>query len=208
MKQLLTLLTFLILHSLFFIHHSFAQQGLGVGNTDPQELLDVSGAIRIGETVTSSPVNPGTIRWNDIDDTFEGWDGTQWVVFGSNVESEITLLGSNTTAVNVYSPVKYYRHDNRVYLSGKILKNGGPATVMIGTLPVGYRPSSDVHLPMERLSIIGSPVVFDTDYNNLGSLGPVFFPTPGGTYYLTITAAGEVIIDLAGILQVFLPVSI
>ncbi|MFC2176501.1 phage tail protein [Bacteroidota bacterium] len=62
---------------------SYAQDGLGVGNTDPQEMLDVSGAVRIGETVISSPVNPGTIRWNSTDEQFEGWDGTQWVVFGA-----------------------------------------------------------------------------------------------------------------------------
>ncbi len=85
MKKLYTLLTIV---SISFT--TYAQQGLGVGNTDPQEMLDVSGAIRIGNDVISSPVNPGTIRWNTTTSQFEGWDGTQWVVFGGSTAPAYT----------------------------------------------------------------------------------------------------------------------
>jgi hypothetical protein len=46
----------------------------GVGQTTPQEMLDVNGAIRIGN---SANTNNGTIRWTGTD--FEGRKGGAWV---------------------------------------------------------------------------------------------------------------------------------
>jgi hypothetical protein len=81
----------------------YAQNGLGVGNTNPQEMLDVSGAIRIGNGVISTPANAGTIRWNTTATQFEGWDGGQWVVFGGGGGTVTTV--SVTTANGVSGTV-------------------------------------------------------------------------------------------------------
>ncbi len=48
-------------------------QNVGVGIPVPLQKLDVNGAIRLGNTVTSSP---GTIRYNSS--RFEGYDGFNW----------------------------------------------------------------------------------------------------------------------------------
>jgi hypothetical protein len=48
-------------------------QNVGIGIPVPLQKLDVNGAIRLGNTVTSSP---GTIRYNSS--RFEGYDGFNW----------------------------------------------------------------------------------------------------------------------------------
>lgn len=70
-----------------------AQQGMGVGNNNPLEMLDVSGAIKIGTTANVPPGGAGTIRWNGTD--FEGWNGTQWIVFAAGPDNDWTVSGSN-----------------------------------------------------------------------------------------------------------------
>ena len=74
MKKLL--LSFLLLNCSFIFNEAFAQDGFGIGNNDPQELLDVSGAIKIGGS-TVGALDAGTIRWNGS--RFQGYNGTNWV---------------------------------------------------------------------------------------------------------------------------------
>ena len=64
---------------------ALAQQGMGVGNNNPQEMLDVSGAIKLGTTTNT---NAGTIRWTGTE--FQGWDGTQWITFGGGIATQLT----------------------------------------------------------------------------------------------------------------------
>ena len=63
---------------------SYAQQGLGVGNTNPQEMLDVTGAIKIGTDINNGAGAPaggaGTVRFRS--GQFEGWDGSAWIPLG------------------------------------------------------------------------------------------------------------------------------
>ena len=49
---------------------------LGLGTSDPQEKLDVHGAVRIGDTTNA---NAGTVRYHG--GNFEGYDGSDWVSF-------------------------------------------------------------------------------------------------------------------------------
>lgn len=44
---------------------------VGIGTTNPQEQLDINGALKIGTTTTS---NAGTLRWTGTD--FEGYNGS------------------------------------------------------------------------------------------------------------------------------------
>ena len=84
MKFVLKLVTALVF-VLFGTTQLFAQQGMGIGNNNPQEMLDVSGAIKLGTTTNT---NAGTIRWTGTE--FQGWDGTQWITFGGGIATQLT----------------------------------------------------------------------------------------------------------------------
>ena len=51
---------------------------VGIGTTSPSEKLEVVGAIRLQGDSTSNNPEKGTIRWNDVSQDFEGYDGTNW----------------------------------------------------------------------------------------------------------------------------------
>lgn len=81
-KNLLTLVVMLGIAT-----YGSAQTGLGIGTNNPAEKLEVNGAIKVGNTITS---NDGTIRWTGTD--FEGRKSGTWVsLTGSGVS------GSGTT---------------------------------------------------------------------------------------------------------------
>lgn len=89
----------LICTTLLFSQSIFAQQGMGVGNNNPQEMLDVSGALKIGTDFVNTNAAPtggaGTIRWNGTN--FQGWDGTQWITFSGSSAAGWELLGNAGT---------------------------------------------------------------------------------------------------------------
>lgn len=49
---------------------------IGVGNARPQAVLDVNGAIKVGNDANCTPNKAGAIHWNGS--AFEGCDGTKW----------------------------------------------------------------------------------------------------------------------------------
>lgn len=57
--------------------------GFGVDVADPQEKLDVNGAIKFGTTTNS---NEGTVRWTGTD--FEGYNGSEWVSLTTPTSSD------------------------------------------------------------------------------------------------------------------------
>lgn len=87
----LILLTISIILTIFNGHLS-AQNGVGIGNNNPQELLDVSGAIKIGSTAIGSS-DPGSIIWNGS--RFRGYTGSTWVNLDESPGS-IPTATSNT----------------------------------------------------------------------------------------------------------------
>jgi len=76
---------------------TFAQQGMGVGNNNPLEMLDVSGAIKVGTDNNNSNAAPtggaGTIRFKA--GAFQGWDGTFWIPLGGGADTDWTISGNN-----------------------------------------------------------------------------------------------------------------
>lgn len=77
---------------------SFAQNGMGVGNNNPLEMLHVSGAIKVGTDFTNGPGAPaggaGVIRFRS--GQFEGWDGSTWSTLGGGgTDADWTISGSN-----------------------------------------------------------------------------------------------------------------
>jgi hypothetical protein len=93
---------------------------VGINNTNPSQALDVGGKIKVGDDQIA-PV-AGTIRYNRVTKTFEGYDGTEWSVFnpeeddgGGNVPASGTIVsgyiatnsggtGSTNTAILYYNP--------------------------------------------------------------------------------------------------------
>lgn len=91
MKQLPLLLTLCLL-----VIKVSAQDGVGIGNSNPQELLDVSGAIKIGGS-TIGALDAGTIRWNGS--RFQGYNGSTWL----NLD-ETAFANPTASTGTAYSP--------------------------------------------------------------------------------------------------------
>ncbi|MFK8162042.1 MAG: hypothetical protein AB8H12_06210 [Lewinella sp.] len=69
---------FLLLLFSFLCLGDLAAQ-VGINNPNPSQALDVGGKIKVGDDQIA-PV-AGTIRYNRVTGTFEGYDGTEWSVF-------------------------------------------------------------------------------------------------------------------------------
>jgi hypothetical protein len=74
-----------LLYSLAFLSLTTASlaQNVGINVANPEQSLDVSGAIKIGTTVSAIS---GSIRWNGSD--FEGYNGSAWVSLTSSSGTE------------------------------------------------------------------------------------------------------------------------
>jgi hypothetical protein len=91
----------------------YAQQGLGVGNTNPQEMLDVTGAIKLGTTTNN---NVGTIRWNGTE--FQGRTASGWVSLSSVGALYTAGTGLSLSGGNVFS------HDTQTAIDVDATNNG------------------------------------------------------------------------------------
>lgn len=70
---------------------------IGIGTQQPQATLDVNGTLKIGAVANGIPAK-GTIRWNDIKNDFEGFNGSAWV----SLTGLSGAWGSKTQYVNEY----------------------------------------------------------------------------------------------------------
>jgi len=75
---LLLLLSFLCLGELY------AQ--VGINNPSPSQALDVGGKIKLGDD--NQTPEAGTIRFNRTENTFEGFDGTEWTILNADPGSD------------------------------------------------------------------------------------------------------------------------
>ncbi len=66
---------FLLLGGIVF-YTGIQAQNVGIGTSNPTEKLEVNGGLKIGN---SSQASPGTIRWNNTKNDFEGYNGNGWV---------------------------------------------------------------------------------------------------------------------------------
>ena len=60
---------------LFLLALSLTAQ-VGVNNTTPEQALDVNGKIKLTDDATAP--SAGTLRYNDTDGDFEGYNGSEW----------------------------------------------------------------------------------------------------------------------------------
>jgi FG-GAP repeat len=56
----------------------YAPAQIGIGTTNPQATLDINGTLKIGAVSNGAPAK-GTIRWNENNKDFEGFNGSAWV---------------------------------------------------------------------------------------------------------------------------------
>ncbi|MFN8288121.1 MAG: hypothetical protein U0V74_15300 [Chitinophagales bacterium] len=101
-----------------------AANNIGVGNGNPLERLDVTGAIRIGNTASNTA---GAIRFDGS--AFAGYNGTSWVPFGAgsgdnwgtqSVATNTTISGNGTAG----NPIGLAQQGAT---SGQVLKWNGSA---------------------------------------------------------------------------------
>ena len=62
---------------------------VGIGNSSPKATLDVNGKIILSDD-SYSPVE-GSIRWNSIDNCFEGYNGSEWILLGGKKQKILTI---------------------------------------------------------------------------------------------------------------------
>jgi hypothetical protein len=115
--------------------------GLG-GVTNPQEQLEVNGAIKLGYT---GQTNPGTIRWTGMD--FEGYDGVDW--------KSLTATGGGMPSGSLGQTL---RHDGSSWVSSSVLYNNG-INVGIGTT----NPQAQLHVEGNARYDVGSGQMFITN---------------------------------------------
>ncbi|MCU0335370.1 MAG: FG-GAP repeat protein [Chitinophagaceae bacterium] len=72
-----------------------ANGNVGIGSSNPQQRLDINGAVRIGHT---SNAFPGTIRFNSANNDFEGYDGARWRSLTSNANGVPQQSDTSETA--------------------------------------------------------------------------------------------------------------
>lgn len=138
--------------------HTYAQQGMGVGVTSPQEKLDVNGAIKIGAT---SNTNAGTIRWTGTE--FQGYNGSQWLNFGGSdgwllTGNSGTTPGSNFIGTTDNTDIRFRTNNLErmtitntgnvgvgTTITSSKLHVDGSITMVDGNQAAGYVPVSDAN---------------------------------------------------------------
>ncbi|HSF89547.1 MAG TPA: hypothetical protein VLA46_09035, partial [Saprospiraceae bacterium] len=58
--------------SCLLISNKASLQNVGIGTDTPAQKLDINGGLRIG---TTEMANTGALRWNEIKNDFEGYNG-------------------------------------------------------------------------------------------------------------------------------------
>jgi alpha-tubulin suppressor-like RCC1 family protein len=78
----------------------FENGSVGVGNTAPAALLDVSGGLRVGMAVACNPYTAGTLRWAGT--ALQGCDGVMWRPLGGSqatYQLAATAAGGNQMCI-------------------------------------------------------------------------------------------------------------
>lgn len=104
----------LMVGGLFICNKAF-MQNVGIGIEAPAQKLDVNGGIRIG---TTDIANTGAIRWNEIKNDFEGYNGAAWVSltggkgkWGDQSSYSTENSGTQTYLVFSQNPSRELGHD-------------------------------------------------------------------------------------------------
>lgn len=126
-------------------------QNVGVGTTNPQQKLDVSGAVKIGTTAVN---NAGAIRYNS--GKFEGGTGTLWKNFEDVPSGGVVGALTNNFGPLLNNGYSYYGQIPGITTYGTLTGQTFPA----GTwLPTYYEGVPGKQAPPSLLSL-GTPIVW------------------------------------------------
>ncbi|UKN00765.1 hypothetical protein K6119_13595 [Paracrocinitomix mangrovi] len=106
-------------------------------------LSNGGGSVTVAPSLDDDPTN----ELQDLslsNDTLYISDGTESYIGPENTQAASLLAGNNFGGA--FGSAKYYKQNDRVYLSG-VVDNVTPGTVVIN-LPAGYQPASAVILPV------------------------------------------------------------
>ena len=123
---------------------------IGIDLMDPEEKLDVNGAVRIGTTANT---NAGTIRWTGSD--FEGYDGGTWHSFTSNGGSGSLPPGSEGQTL---------RHNGSSWIASDFIYNDGTSVGVGTTSP-----------PSAKLEVVGDAIATHFKLSAPTGVGPALY---------------------------------
>ncbi|UCF04902.1 MAG: hypothetical protein JSV33_13410 [bacterium] len=122
---------------------------VGIGTIDPEEKLDVDGAVRLGNTANT---NAGTIRWTGAD--FEGYDGGTWLSLTSNGGSGSLPPGTAGQTI---------RHNGADWVASSLLYNDG-SKVGVGTTS-----------PLANMEVVGDNIGYHFRLTAPTGVGPALY---------------------------------
>ncbi len=132
------------------------QAQVGIGNTTPQEVLDVSGAVKIGNTTNT---NAGAIRWTGTD--FEGYTGTVWKSLTKQDDADFFKKGTTSIATSI---------NDSIYTNGAVgIGKNNPAYLLDIEKNIG---SNALNINMKDATFIGDSKAINLLINSNNS--PVF----------------------------------
>jgi hypothetical protein len=156
---------------------------MGVGIPNPEEMLDVNGAIKLGTTTNT---NAGTMRWTGTE--FQGWDGSQWITFGGGASTQLTEAEVDAfVANNGYLTAE---------VDGSITNEIQDLQLVGNTLTITNNGSAtSIDLAPYVNSLIGLDDAYDNGSTITADAGPVTIDGSGG-----LDVTGDV--NIAGNAQV------
>ena len=112
--------------------NTYFSGNVGIGTAEPDEKLEVNGAIKVGNTTGT---NAGTIRWTGT--AFEGYNGSKWIPLGAagfgswtNKDSANNTLVKNTVYKVTSDGFICARHTNGV-IYGYTDSSSSPNTLRV-----------------------------------------------------------------------------
>lgn len=182
---------------------------VGINNPNPSQALDVSGKIKVGDDQIA-PV-AGTIRYNRVSKTFEGYDGTEWSVFNPDSEDDSVVPSGSVIMATID-----FNGSLALYTPWDVVPNGGsfnyvPAGRTLFITSIILRPKAGNNNSV-RFQPVNSPAgdpipgtAIDLSYESGGPVTQLFdpnghlmvIPSGGG---LGLSSQGNVIVYLRGFL--------
>ncbi|KPJ60867.1 MAG: hypothetical protein AMJ46_03955 [Latescibacteria bacterium DG_63] len=121
---------------------------IGIDKMDPEEKLDVGGAVRVGNTANT---NAGTIRWSGTD--FEGYDGGTW----------LSLTGGGSGSLPPGTLGQTIRHNGGGWVASDLIYNDG-SKVGIGTTS-----------PLANMEVVGDNIGYHFRLSAPTGVGPALY---------------------------------
>lgn len=112
--------------------------GIGYNAETPTQTLDISGKIKVSNDFTTP--TPGTIRFNETANAFEGYIAeTGWVTLGAKKMEKTIVIPAADFVARLVSSMSVAYSSNTVYLSGSTPSSTLPYVVAPLVVPVGSR---------------------------------------------------------------------